>query len=151
VHRIADLAQWLAAAKAGDLPAFEHILATYEAMVLRVSYRLLGNRADAHDAAQEVFVKLYRCLKRIDETRDLAPWLSRVTVNECRDLRRVRREIPLDEAPEPMFHDGTVERLAREEQRAVRARRSESRRRKSQDDRVARPGAHLVLIAKIVD
>lgn len=117
-----DLAQWLAAAKAGDLDAFDRILVRHEAMVLRTSYRLLGNREDAQDAAQEVFLKLYRNLRRIDETRALAPWLYRVTVNECRDLRRRHREAPLEDAPEPVAHDQTTERIVREEQRAMVAR-----------------------------
>ena len=114
-----DLAQWLAAAKAGDLAAFERILVRYEPMVLRTSYRLLGNREDAQDAAQEVFLKLYRYLKRIDETRDLTPWLYRVTVNECRDLRRRRRESPLEDAPEPASFEDTAERLIQEERRSA--------------------------------
>jgi RNA polymerase sigma-70 factor (ECF subfamily) len=112
-----DLAQWLAAAKAGDLAAFERILVRYEPMVLRTSYRLLGNREDAQDAAQEVFLKLFRYLKRIDETRDPAAWLYRVTVNECNDARRRRRESPLEDASEPALFEDTADRLIREERR----------------------------------
>ena len=118
-ERADDFAQWVAAAKAGDLAAFERILMRYEALVLRTGYRLLGNREDAQDAAQEVFLKLHRSLPRIDETRDLAPWLYRVTVNECRDQRRRRREIPLESAPEPATIEDTEERLILEQQRAV--------------------------------
>jgi RNA polymerase sigma-70 factor (ECF subfamily) len=117
-----DLAQWLAAAKAGDAAAFERILVGHEAMVLRIAYRLLGTREDAQDAAQEVFLKLYRSLKRIDENRALAPWLHKVTVNECRDLRRRRRESALEDAPEPAAFEDTAERLLRDERRAAVAR-----------------------------
>jgi RNA polymerase sigma factor (sigma-70 family) len=125
-----DLAQWLAAAKAGDLAAFERILVRYEPMVLRTSYRLLGNREDAQDAAQEVFLKLFRYLKRIDETRDPAAWLYRVTVNECNDARRRRRESPLDDASEPTLFEDTADRLIRETRcsaACVRCRRRNAR------------------------
>ena len=55
---------------------------------------------DAQDAAQEVFLRLHRHLRRFDETRQFEPWLHRVTVNVCRDIdgkRRARAELPLDE------------------------------------------------------
>ena len=52
---------------------------------------MLLNREDAKDAAQEVFTKLHRSLARFDDERDLGPWLYRVTVNVCRDVRRRSR------------------------------------------------------------
>jgi RNA polymerase sigma-70 factor (ECF subfamily) len=87
-------------ARHGDLEAFESILRENERLVYRVALRLLGNREDARDAAQEVFLRLHRSLGRIDESRDLAPWLYRVTVNVATDLLRSRkREVPIDYAP----------------------------------------------------
>lgn len=77
------------AARAGDLAAFERLVATYERQVYATAMRLLGNREDAQDAAQETFVRLYRNLTRIDEAR-LPAWLYRVTVNVCRDIGRER-------------------------------------------------------------
>jgi RNA polymerase sigma-70 factor (ECF subfamily) len=51
----------------------------------------LGNEDDAADVAQEVLLKLYRNLASVDEDRELAPWLYRVTVNSANDLLRQRR------------------------------------------------------------
>ncbi len=93
-------------AKAGDVRAFEAIMAIYEGRVLRTALGLLGHLQDAQDAAQEVFLRLYKFLPRIDENRDLRPWIYRVTVNVCRTIARKKRQtasVALDEVPESNF------------------------------------------------
>src|SRR2546426_8547195 len=86
-----DAAKWLLLAKSGDVAAFEALLRIHEALVARTALRLLGNRADAQDAAQEVFLRLHRNLRQIDAAGNLPGWLYRVTVNICRDILRKRR------------------------------------------------------------
>jgi RNA polymerase sigma-70 factor (ECF subfamily) len=84
---------------------FEELVAAHEGMVLRTAYRLLGRWEDAQDAAQEVFLRLFRNLGRVEG--DPKPWLYRVTVNVCNDHRR--RLMPVaeldrywaDPAPDP--------------------------------------------------
>jgi len=79
-------------AKAGDVAAFTEIVLLHERQVLHTAWRILGQRELAQDAAQEVFLKLYRHLHRLDDERSLSPWLYRITVNACRDaFRRLRR------------------------------------------------------------
>jgi RNA polymerase sigma-70 factor (ECF subfamily) len=76
---------------------FEELLAAHQALVVRTAYRLLGRMEDAQDAAQEVFLRLYRNLRRIDS--DPRAWLYRVTVNVCRDHHRSQKhssELNLD-------------------------------------------------------
>ncbi len=87
-------------ARRGDVHAFEQLMRAHEESVVRTAWRLLGRREDARDAAQEVFLRLYRYLDRVDAGRDLAPWLYRVTVNVCHDLgrRRSRQPPTLDES-----------------------------------------------------
>jgi len=86
-------------------PAFEALVAAHEQMVLRTAYRLLGQLADAQDAAQEVFLRLLRNLSGIEG--DPKGWLYRVTVNVCNDHHRRRKKVfELDErsadpAPDP--------------------------------------------------
>src|ERR1035438_2892506 len=53
----------------GELAAFERIMSQCERRVLRVALRLLNNPQDAQDAAQEVFLRLYKHLGDLDETR----------------------------------------------------------------------------------
>ncbi|MBV8841910.1 MAG: sigma-70 family RNA polymerase sigma factor [Bryobacterales bacterium] len=68
---------------------FEELVAAHQGLVLRTAYRLLGRMEDAQDAAQEVFLRLYRNLRRIEG--DPRSWLYRVTVNVCRDHHRRRK------------------------------------------------------------
>lgn len=82
--------QILKRAIAGDRVAFDQIILRYERRVLATAFRLLGRKEDAQDAAQEVFLRLYRFMHRFDEKRDLLPWLYRMTVNVCHDLHRRR-------------------------------------------------------------
>lgn len=80
-------------AQAGDSEAFDELMVIHQRQVLNTAWRLLGQLEDAKDAAQEVFLKLYRFLPRVEGDRDLEAWLYRVTVNVCRDAarRRARR------------------------------------------------------------
>jgi RNA polymerase sigma-70 factor, ECF subfamily len=94
-----DRARLIAAAKAGDLAAFEQIIRQYERLVLVTSLRLLGNLADAQDASQEVFLRLYRNLAKVESSGAFSSWLYRVTVNVCHDLRRKRPvDAPMEDA-----------------------------------------------------
>lgn len=91
------LRRLLEEAKAGNEASFERIVILHQRLVLRVAQRLLLNSDDARDAAQEVFVRLHRSLGRFDERRELGPWLYRMTVNICRDIRRrSRHNVPLE-------------------------------------------------------
>jgi RNA polymerase sigma-70 factor (ECF subfamily) len=83
------------------LAAFERIMAQHERRVLRIAWRLLNHSQDAQDAAQEVFLRLYKQAGRLDEAA-LEPWLYRVTVNVCHDVARRRaRSVALDDVPDP--------------------------------------------------
>jgi len=86
-------------AAAGDHGAFERLVRSQERRVLALAWRLLGDRADAEDAAQEAFLRLYRALGRLDPARPVTPFLDRITVNVCHDLgrrRTRRREVSLE-------------------------------------------------------
>ena len=53
--------------------------------------RFLGVRDDAQDVAQEVFLRAFKYLHRLDLQKPVEPWLMRITVNVCRDTARRRR------------------------------------------------------------
>ena len=114
--------QLIKRAMAGDSAAFDQIILRYQRRVLMTSWRLLGSREDAQDAAQEVFLRLYRHMRRFDEKRELLPWLYRLTVNVCHDLRRKLRldaGVAFEEANHPGTEVDPAGEITRIEQRRI--------------------------------
>lgn len=78
---------------------FERLMRRYERLVFATALRLTGSVEDARDISQEVFLKLYRNLAKVEASEAISSWLYRVTVNACHDLRRKRRpEQPVEDA-----------------------------------------------------
>ncbi|MGH2620343.1 MAG: RNA polymerase sigma factor, partial [Anaerolineales bacterium] len=61
--------RWIAAAQGGDDLAFARLVEHYAKPVHNLCYRMLGDPADAEDAAQETFLKAYQKLKHYDPLR----------------------------------------------------------------------------------
>ncbi|MDE0107310.1 MAG: sigma-70 family RNA polymerase sigma factor [Bryobacterales bacterium] len=80
----------IAAAQSGDTAAFGRLVELHQQRVFRTARAILGNDADAQDAAQEAFLRAYRHFASFDPKRDLAAWLYKLTVNVCRDMVRRR-------------------------------------------------------------
>jgi len=94
-----EFSRTIASAKRGDLAAFEAVMRQYERLVLGVALRLLGNLEDAQDASQEVFLKLYRNLGKVEAAGNYSGWLYRVTVNVCHDQRKRKPAVsPMEDA-----------------------------------------------------
>ena len=77
-------------ARAGDAAAFEQIMISAQRRVVSIAWRMLGNREDARDAAQEVFLRAYKYLGTFRRDQNFTGWLYRITVNVCRDMARKR-------------------------------------------------------------
>jgi RNA polymerase sigma-70 factor, ECF subfamily len=75
----------------GDTAAFEQLIARYERRVFTLAMKLLGSTDDAQDAAQEVFLRVFKYIHRFDTRKPLEPWLMQVTVNVCRNIGRTRQ------------------------------------------------------------
>ena len=90
----AAIAYVIEQAKEGDSYAFEQLITSYQHRVVATAWRMLGNQEDARDAAQEVFLRVYRYLKKFRSGEDFSAWLYRITINVCRDAHR--RRGPLD-------------------------------------------------------
>jgi len=78
-------------AASGDTVAFEQIMIHSQQRVIAMTWRMLGNEADARDASQEVFLRVYKHLGRFKQDQDFFAWLYRITVNVCRDLAKKRQ------------------------------------------------------------
>ena len=67
-----------------DVQAFTALAKQHMDMVLRLAFARLGNRADAEDVTQNVFLALLQSDKAFESDAHLRHWLVRVTLNECR-------------------------------------------------------------------
>lgn len=77
-------------AQAGDQRAFTDLVTWHQRRVISIAWRILGNEADALDAAQEVFLRLHRYLRSFRSDEDFGGWLYRLVVNACHDTRKKR-------------------------------------------------------------
>jgi len=109
---------------AGDCQAFEQIVLRYERRVMTLSARLLQGIDEAQDATQEVFLRAFKYLHRLDVRRPVEPWLMRITVNVCRDIQRKTQrrhysfsEVPATEADVPDESPDPYSGLAWEQER----------------------------------
>ena len=82
---------WIDRAVQGDDDAFAQIVDNYQVPVYNLCYRMLGNKEEAEDAAQETFLRAYRNLKRYDPNRKFATWLLSIASHYCIDRLRRRR------------------------------------------------------------
>ncbi|MEP7271119.1 MAG: sigma-70 family RNA polymerase sigma factor [Acidobacteriota bacterium] len=82
-------------AQSGDTTAFDELMIAHERRVVAIAWRMLGNREEARDAAQETFLRVYRHLHGFDSGRDFSGWLYRIVVNVCRDQARKRGRLSL--------------------------------------------------------
>ncbi len=121
-----DEATWIAAAQRGDTTAFCCLVEAYQTHVYNLAYRMLGDSAEAEDAAQEAFVRAYTRLATYQPEQSFKTWLLSIVAHYCIDrLRaaRVRRWIPLpveQETWEPALSaPGPEEDLIRSEQEAT--------------------------------
>ena len=84
-------------AAAGDVDAFEALVAARLNRAFRTASAILGSEADAHDVVQEAFVATWRHLPRLRDRTKFDAWLNKMIVNRCRDaLRRRRRSREVD-------------------------------------------------------
>ena len=115
----------------GDPAACRELVERFQADVFTVCQRLLAHCHDAEDVTQEVFLRVFRSLRRWDSARPLRPWVLGIAVNRCRTWMGKRARGPeladyLHEAPDRRPADDSVE-LRTEIRAAVDALRGEYR------------------------
>lgn len=106
---------WIAAAQRGEASVFCHLVETYQRHVYNLAYRMLGDHAEAEDAAQEAFVRAYTRLSTYRPDKSFKTWLLSITAHYCIDRLRAAKaarrlawlsidqeEAPPDELPSPM-------------------------------------------------
>jgi RNA polymerase sigma-70 factor, ECF subfamily len=94
----------LAGLRRGDESAYEILIQRYEKPVYSLVSRLVDDPADAADAVQEVFLKVFRKISWFRAESSLKTWIYRIAVNEARNQRRWfgrhrKREVALEPLP----------------------------------------------------
>lgn len=100
------------AALAGDLDAFNQLVALYQDYCFGLVFRVVRDREAAADAVQEAFFSAYRNLARF-HGQAFRSWLSRIAINAATDILRARKRRPVD--PYPEWEDDAWQPPAREE------------------------------------
>ena len=72
----------------GDKDAFGALAAKHRDAIYSFAFRMIGDREQAFDASQEVFIRAYTRLHTFDQSRPLRPWLFAIAANTCTDLLR---------------------------------------------------------------
>jgi RNA polymerase sigma-70 factor (ECF subfamily) len=92
---------WLEQARRGDQAAFSRLVEAYQRPVYNLAYRMLGNAAEAEEAAQETFVRIYTKLHTYQSEHKLASWVLSIASHYCIDRLRRRRItwLSLDDDP----------------------------------------------------
>src|ERR1043166_5320802 len=89
-----------------DERAFRELIEAHRDRVFSITYRMLGDRAEAEDVAQEVFITVFKTIETFREEAKFSTWLYRVTVNHCKNRikylsrRHDRDRDELDDATE---------------------------------------------------
>jgi RNA polymerase sigma-70 factor (ECF subfamily) len=95
-----------AQATGGDRSAFEALVTRHRQAVYRLCWAATGNPADADDAAQETFVRVFRALPSYDPARPFGPWLRKIAWNCGLTVRRDGNagvpRVSGNDAPEPV-------------------------------------------------
>lgn len=78
----------------GDESAIQALVERYQSDIFGLCVRLLHHRQDAEDVTQEVFLRIFRSLKRWDSSRPFKPWAMGITVNRCRTWMTQRAKRP---------------------------------------------------------
>ena len=112
VDRMQALAagQLVQQATGGDLEAFEELVRRLERRVYGFAYQHLRDAAEAHDLAQEIFVKLYRNLGRYDPERPFEPWFWKLASNTSINYARRRVPLPAEASEEAVDESATIPR-----------------------------------------
>lgn len=75
----------------GDRSAFPELVERYQIQIFNAAYRITGNRGDAQDVAQAVFLKVFERLDQFDPKYRFFSWIYKICVNEALNLVAKRR------------------------------------------------------------
>ena len=96
-----DEGSLVAAAKGGDITAFETLVGRYERKIFRLAQNITQNKEDAEDVMQETYLKVWKMADKFDPAQaSPITWMVAIARNRAIDIVRKRGEISIEEEPE---------------------------------------------------
>ncbi len=86
-----DEAKLIARSLKQDSDAFGQLVDRYATVIVNLAYRMVGDRTEAEDLAQETFVAAFKALPRFRAESKFSTWLYRIAANKCKDWLRAKR------------------------------------------------------------
>ena len=100
----------------GDTQYFSHLVDKYKDIVYSITFKVLRNREDAEEMAQESFIKAYKSLHTFKGDAKFSTWLYRITYNNCISEVRKKKvkfvstdDVQISDEPDEMNFDGIPE------------------------------------------
>ncbi|MCX6859179.1 MAG: sigma-70 family RNA polymerase sigma factor [Verrucomicrobia bacterium] len=78
-------------AQAGDLAAYDQLVNQFQERIYGLCYHMTSHHEDAHDLAQDTFVKAWQALKNFKGDSSFYTWIYRIAVNTCLNHLKLRR------------------------------------------------------------
>jgi len=109
----------------GEKDSFGELIARYKNLIYSVVLRMVSDKEDANDLAQEVFIKIYRNLEKYSDEFKFSTWTIRIATNHVIDWRRKKKQdtVNIEDAPEIAAAGGASpedEYIAKEQSRMLR-------------------------------
>lgn len=119
----ADDAQLVVRSLKQDHEAFGQLIDRHASRIITLAYRMVGDRAEAEDLAQEAFLTAFKALPTFRADAKFSTWLYRIAANKCKDWLRAKRpgmgqqDVDIDELLDGQVADEqTPERLLSQQQ-----------------------------------
>jgi RNA polymerase sigma-70 factor, ECF subfamily len=123
---VVDDAELVARSLRQDHEAFGQLIDRHASVIVNLAYRMVGNRAEAEDLAQEAFLAAFKALSTFRADSKFSTWLYRIASNKCKDWLRAKRpgmgqqDVDIDEVLDShVAEEQTPERLLSQQQVAL--------------------------------
>ncbi len=100
------------AAQNGERSAFEKLVYRYDKNVLGIAYSFINNNEDAKDIYQEVFLRVFKGIKKFEFRSEFSTWLYRITTNVCLTYRSQKKKYAYTSLDEETEEDSNPRSLA---------------------------------------
>ncbi len=77
--------------KQGDRAAFKQLVEKHKLSILNLCLRFTGNKEDAEDLAQDIFIKIFQAAPRYEPRALFTTWLYRIAINQCLNYQRRKK------------------------------------------------------------